>query len=176
MPLTHKWLLNKTSLTHITASESSNFSSSMQQWSLDFLSFLCGLIINWWWGFNHCVRWSICDLVKCLVASSVWRPFARYLMHKFYIPTCQGKVFGAQHICRRKHIFNLQQHLEGEIFLLYIWCWKIFISSAIVKCLLLMWHWAMSCDRFPVRNEFCPNHSLHHLRLMNLFLTKYIQI
>ena len=123
----------------------------MQQWSLDFLSFLCGLIINWWWGFNHCgVRWSICDLVKCLVASSVWRPFARYLMHKFYIPTCQGKVFGAQHICRRKHIFNLQQHLEGEIFLLYIWCWKIFISSAIVKCLLLMWHWAMSCDKFPV--------------------------
>ena len=45
-------------------------------------------------------------------------------MHKFYIPSCQGKVFGAQHICRRKHIFNLQQHLEGEIFLLYIWCWK----------------------------------------------------
>ena len=123
----------------------------MQQWILDFLSFLCGLIINWWWGFNHCVCWSICDLV--------WLP-AQYGAPS-HASWCTSFTF--QRAKERFLVHNTSA--EENIFSIFSNIWKersfysiygvrkcqIFISSAIaVKCLLLMWHWAMSCDKFPV--------------------------
>ena len=122
----------------------------MQQWSLDFLSFLCGLIINWWWGFNHLcalVNLRSCKMFGCQLSMAPLRTLSdAQVLH----PNVPRKGFWCTtHLQKKTYFQSSATFGRRDLFTLYM-VLKIFISSAIVKCLLLMWHWAMSCDKFPV--------------------------
>ena len=129
----------------------------MQQWSLHFLSFVCGLIINWWWGFNHfcaSVNLRSCKMFGCQPSMAPLHTLADAQVLHSNVPRkgfwCTAHLqkktsFQSSATFGRSDLFTLYMVLENVKFLSLLsllnvcsWC---DIEQSLVTNFQWVWRW-----------------------------------